>query len=618
MPILINVGHAADQQDVLLPGFIAGNLKKHQLDGIRFMWKNIVIPENTLPSQHGCVLAHSMGLGKTLQTISFIYTLLNELHRMNPDFSKSTFASRRILILCPPTVQSNWTAEFWKWTAIRQQSRKVLTQVINYGLMRTKEMQHSALSSWHSHGGILIMGYSGFRELMQFVTEPPRDLTTAGFGVDADESERRRMELRKYMLEDGPCLIVADEGHNIKNPKTKLASLANMLPSNSRICLTGYPLQNNLEEYWTMVDFCFPGYLGDLTDFRNNYVNPIKNGLYIDSTPMDKRFSTLRMRTLQKLLETIVARLDSSVLHRQLPRKVEYIISCPLTQLQMELYTKYLANFLNILSEQTDRNSGLKLSSNHGLFEHGVRLMYICNHPSIYKDAIEEQHRQTPKASRKAVCTDIDDDLGDELQYEVAASSGSTPPIADDNCLKVTLMLDIIRSSISMGERVLVFSRSRLTLNYLQKIVENSGIAAPNSSPDFIMRIDGSTFVSNRQKLINRFNAPDSPCRVFFISSGTGSIGINLVAASRVILFDIGWNPLYDEQAVARVYRYGQRRRVYVYRLLTTGTWEDRLFSNNVFKVSLTRRVVDKQSMGRRISKDDMKKYFQAPPTLPR
>ncbi|ORX64825.1 hypothetical protein DL89DRAFT_228834, partial [Linderina pennispora] len=140
------------------------------------------------------------------------------------------------------------------------------------------------------------------------------------------------------MLDHGPSLIIADEGHNIKNPSTRISTMANLLRSKSRVCLTGYPLQNNLEEYWTMVDFCYPNFLSNLSDFRNSYINPIKSGLYSDSDASAKRLSTLRMKVLQRLLVPVVDRRDSSLLYHVLPRKVEYIISCPLADVQRELY----------------------------------------------------------------------------------------------------------------------------------------------------------------------------------------------------------------------------------------------------------------------------------------
>ncbi|KAI9469374.1 P-loop containing nucleoside triphosphate hydrolase protein, partial [Coemansia mojavensis] len=470
--------------------------------------------------------------------------------------------------------------------AIRAETNSVLVQVINYGLIKQPAERLAALQAWHRSGGVLIMGYPGFRDIMQGA-------------VNAQQ------ELRQIMLGDGPSLVIADEGHMIKNPATKLAMFASMLKTKARICLTGYPLQNRLEEYWTMVNFCFPGYLGDIGDFRNNYVNPIKNGLYVDSSPLDRRMSILKMRTLQKLLEKLVDRKDSALLTHQLPRKVEYVIACPLTQLQTQLYMRYLETFLGIRSSADTAN----ISSKNNLFQHGMTLMTICNHPAVCRAAMELQQQN------KSVVEDDTIDLGssslaiDSTWFQDIFAAHSSPATMDGlsaatvdefklpgYSTKALLMLDIIRQSVKLGEKVLVFSRSISTLNYLQWLVETTGAAAVDEQPAAkTLRIDGHTPTNARSHIIDQFNAPSSRHSVFFISSGTGSIGINLVAASRVVIFDIGWNPLYDDQAVARAYRYGQKRRVYVYRLMTAGTWEEKLFDSNIFKVGMTRRVVDRQ-----------------------
>ncbi|KAJ2450023.1 carbamoyl-phosphate synthase (glutamine-hydrolyzing) cpa2 [Coemansia sp. RSA 2336] len=666
--VIINEGHSDEQQDVYIPGFIGGQLKEHQVSGVQFMWKNIVMLSNHSTCaeseglmQHGCVLAHSMGLGKTLQAIALVYTLLNEVHSGNPEFAESIFTPRRVLILCPVTVQSNWAAEFWKWTgvdhslskihkymaidgpllpapyaipadreltlterrqllemvrAIRAETKSVLVQVINYGLIKQPAERLAALQAWHQNGGVLIMGYPGFRDVMQGA-----EFNKSSFSALEAESNAQQ-ELKKIMLDDGPSLVIADEGHMIKNPATKLAMFANMLKTKARICLTGYPLQNRLEEYWTMVNFCFPGYLGGINDFRNNYVNPIKNGLYVDSSPIDRRMSILKMRTLQKLLEKLVDRKDSALLTHQLPRKVEYVIACPLTQLQIQLYLRYLEVFLGVRSSADTTN----ISSKNNLFQHGMTLMTICNHPAVCRAAMQLQQQN------KRVLEDDTIELGNAslaidttwFQDIFAAHSdqttmdGLSTATVDEFKLpaystKALLMLDIIRQSVKLGEKVLVFSRSISTLDYLQWLVETTGAAAVDEQPAAkTLRIDGQTPTSMRSQIIDQFNAPASRHNVFFISSGTGSIGINLVAASRVIIFDIGWNPLYDDQAVARAYRYGQKRRVYVYRLMTAGTWEEKLFDSNIFKVGMTRRVVDKQLMGRRTSKSTV--YFSLPP----
>ncbi|KAJ2716626.1 hypothetical protein H4R19_000540 [Coemansia spiralis] len=710
-PILINAGHAPDQQDAMIPGLIAGHLKEHQIDGVRFMWRNIVMKSDHRAAaaavdrrrrsraQHGCVLAHSMGLGKTLQTIALVYTLLNEVHRGNPDFDGSMFQSRRVLILCPVGVVANWAAEFWKWTgvdhtlserrlymaldgpllppplniptdrpmtpaerqrllhtvrAVRRQTKRVITQVVQYSAHKTPAMQLGALRRWHAHGGVLIMGYEMFRNLMQDIVAPK---------IMSPTPAEVRDELRRLMVDDGPALVIADEGHTIKNNMSQLTSMARQLATKARICLTGYPLQNNLEEYWTMVDFCCPGYLNDLPDFRNRYVNPIKNGLYTDSTALDKRQSTLQMRTLQGLLEKLVDRRDSSVLYHQLPRMVQYNISCPLTPVQHELYCRYLS-WLRGTNELAAIGQA---PNNNRLFEHGSILLTICNHPAVCQRVQHEIRRKvaggagrsnasTPlviqddvadlpdadTADQSAVPLTLDSVIGQQAVAGPAAAAewcratfaahvhqapldidGGGPLVEElqrpAHSTKVLLLLDIVRQSVKLGERVLVFMRSIPTLDYLQWVVDATGAAQPSDLPRGdpaarTLRIDGHTPGHKRQALIDMFNHPTSRHHVFFITSKTGSIGINLVAASRVVLFDMGWNPLYDEQAVARAYRYGQTRRVYVYRLLTTGTWENHLFNNNIFKIAMTRRVVDRQTMGRRTSREDAKRYFQPPP----
>ncbi|KAJ2812063.1 hypothetical protein H4S07_001656, partial [Coemansia furcata] len=631
---LINTGHFDDQSDVMIPGFIAAQLKLHQLQGVRFMWHNLVMLSNhqsstgnkgtsssgrLIPAQHGCILAHSMGLGKTLQTITLIYMLLNAVSALTPipDFVGSNFNTCRMLILCPPTIQANWTAEFWKWTgvhhsmadvstyhkaidgpllplgfgnndsvlgkggmdrrtklcilqALHHESCRVVMQVINFGLMQNMKMRLAALSSWYQHGGVMIMGYPGFCELMRVIDNHPRKRATAAAatvasGRDSSSSpgppdpESPQVLVRRYLLEEGLCLVVADEGHVIKNSDALLSKYVNMLKTKVRMCLMGYPLQNNLVEYWTMVNFCSPKFLGELADFRNSYVNLIRNSLYLDSSPTDKHTSTLRMKALQSLLESIVDCRDMNVLHSQLLCKAEYVIACLLTPAQMHLYSAYLTHIVGIGPDSED-SSIVQAASGQNLLVHCSVLSSICNHPAICHSIVTNNTgTSTATAAKRAQAeiTPISLDQGasldqlEDLAQELGSGGSSSNPSGrnidwckdifasysepDQNlclplhCLKVVLMLDIICLSITQGERMLVFTCSIPTLDYLQQVVEASGILATSGSS---LCIDGSTNVSYCQDLIDSFNAPDSPHYLFFISSGTGSIGVNLVAAS--------------------------------------------------------------------------------------
>ncbi|KAJ1768557.1 hypothetical protein LPJ74_004795 [Coemansia sp. RSA 1843] len=574
-PLLVNPDHKSAHCDAWIPGFLATQLHEHQVAGVRFAWRAAI------EGCGGCVLAHAMGLGKTLQAITLIYTLLNEVQRGANSGIAKRFASRRVLILCPVTVQDNWVDEFRRWTGIadtlattpapppelpsqfsaadartvQMQARRVLVQVVHFGRMRTSPMREAALRAWVTHGGVLLMGYQAFRDMMTG-------------------------ELRSFLVgssdDGGPCLVVADEAHVLKNRQSRVAALAASLPTRARICMTGSPLQNRLEEYWTMADFCKSGLLGEVSNFRSMFVTPINAGLYADSSPAARRYSSQRLRVLQALLEPIVDRRDATVLHNSLPRKVEYVIACPLTAPQDTLYRQYLE--ANITAEAAQ------------LFEHGVRLGLLCNHPAI-----------SMTGGTPAWCEAV-------AKY-CCAGPGAAVGRAELSS-KAALALAIVRLSVRRGERVLVFSRSISTLDYLQQAI-NAELPRNVSS---CLRIDGGTPVPSRQPLIDLFNDDESAVRVFLISAATASVGVNLPAASRVIIFDVGWNPLYDDQAVARAYRYGQRKRVYVYRLMTSGTWEEQLFRSNVFKVALTRRVVDGQPMGRWAARSELKRYFREPP----
>ncbi|KAJ2814866.1 hypothetical protein GGI24_006240, partial [Coemansia furcata] len=127
-----------------------------------------------------------------------------------------------------------------------------------------------------------------------------------------------------------------------------------MLRTKVHVCLMGYPLQNNLVEYWTMVNICSPKFLSELADFCNSYINLIGNGLYLDSLPTDKHTRMLHMKALQSLLESIVDCHDMNILHSQLLHKAEYVITCLLMPAQMRLYSAYLAHIVGIGPDSED------------------------------------------------------------------------------------------------------------------------------------------------------------------------------------------------------------------------------------------------------------------------
>ncbi|KAI7818928.1 P-loop containing nucleoside triphosphate hydrolase protein [Gamsiella multidivaricata] len=498
------------------------------------------------------------------------------------------------------------------------------------------------VEEWYRDGGVFILGYGMFRELCV-----PR-------GGQGSEVGARYREL----FQDGPSLIIADEGHNLKNAQAKLATAANNLKSTARVILTGHPLQNRLEEYWCMVDFVRPNFLGDIATFRHNYIRPINEGLYPDSSIFEKKASAKKLKVLTELIKNFVMRKDSSVLKATLPKKVEFVVSCKLSTMQYYLYTSFLPTL-----DPTTR----------AVLGNGYCLLTICNHPAVFKATLFEMMRR--KKADKTVAASSNDtkaisavdspttavpesladavgeDSGDETTKEaeqalrygfilprtaslanvlysefdqgintvclysqnasVLSNHWSGSFIQEKNVndishsYKIKILMDILQACRDVNEKVLVFSRSIPTLDYIERITKEAGF--------WSMRLDGDTPIVDRQNMINTFNT-SAKYHLFLISSNAGSLGVNLVSASRVVIFDVGWNPSHDEQAIARAFRYGQKRKVFVYRLQTFGTWEDKLYKTNLHKLGLSTRVVDKKNMIKSYTKTEMTKYFEQPP----
>jgi len=174
--------------------------------------------------------------------------------------------------------------------------------------------------------------------------------------------------LRKWLLE-GPDIVIADEAHEIKNDKSLIGKLLAEVKTGSRIAMTGSPLSNHLEEYWAMMNWIHPGFLGSLRKFTSEYITPIKDGLYRDSSLGQRTTSQNRLLILKGVLNDKLLRRDLSVIEADLPKKIEFIVHVPLSPLQRQLYEK-------LIEERVWERQGEK-----GLFKWINILRYICNHP---------------------------------------------------------------------------------------------------------------------------------------------------------------------------------------------------------------------------------------------
>lgn len=215
----------------------------------------------------------------------------------------------------------NWVNEFKIW--LRQCGHNRNIEIHEISKYKQNAERAYRINEWHKEGGVLILGYDMFRNL-------------------SSENNRIRKKQRdifqESLVDPGPDLVVCDEGHLLKNAKTSLSKAVNRIRTLRRIVLTGTPLQNNLNEYYCMVQFVKPNLLGKYNEYLNRFVNPITNGQYTDSTPYDIQMMKRRSHILHKLLDGCVQRRDYSVLAPFLPPKQEYVLYIRLTKLQVDLY----------------------------------------------------------------------------------------------------------------------------------------------------------------------------------------------------------------------------------------------------------------------------------------
>uniref|UniRef100_A0A8B9CMK5 Transcriptional regulator ATRX n=1 Tax=Anser brachyrhynchus TaxID=132585 RepID=A0A8B9CMK5_9AVES len=652
---------------------IVTRLKPHQVDGVQFMWDcccESVKKTKTSPGS-GCILAHCMGLGKTLQVVSFLHTVLL--------CDKLDF--RTALVVCPLNTALNWLNEFEKWQEGFEDDEKL--EVCELATVKRPQERSYMLQRWQDEGGVMIIGYEMYRNLAQ------------GRNV---KSRKLKEIFNKALVDPGPDFVVCDEGHILKNEASAVSKAMNSIRSRRRIILTGTPLQNNLIEYHCMVNFIKENLLGSIKEFRNRFINPIQNGQCADSTLVDVRVMKKRAHILYEMLAGCVQRKDYTALTKFLPPKYEYVLEVRMTPIQCKLYQYYLDHLTGVGSG----NEGGRGKAGAKLFQDFQMLSRIWTHPwCLQLDYISKENKGyfDEDSLDDFIASDSDetsmslssDDYGKKVKKECSSSgSGSdndvevikvwnsrsrgggegnaeelvnNPPSvtksdegkatsssnpgspapdwykdfvtdADAEVLehsgKMVLLFEILRMAEELGDKVLVFSQSLISLDLIEDFLElaNREKTDKDKAPIYkgegkwfrnidYYRLDGSTTAQSRKKWAEEFNDETNVRgRLFIISTKAGSLGINLVAANRVIIFDASWNPSYDIQSIFRVYRFGQNKPVFVYRFLAQGTMEDKIYDRQVTKQSLSFRVVDQQQVERHFTMNELTELYTFEPDL--
>ncbi|XP_022826856.1 transcriptional regulator ATRX homolog isoform X2 [Spodoptera litura] len=653
-------------------------LKPHQANGIKFMWDACFESVKRIKKDKGsgCILAHCMGLGKTLQVISLTHTLLT--HGALTDVN-------RVLVVCPLSTVLNWVNEIKMWLKHAHSEFEVDV----YELSRYKQNSERAfqLQQWFEGGGVCVLGYEMFRNL----------------SADNNKKFKKKMlrSFQESLVDPGPDLVVCDEGHLLKNEKTSLSQSMNRVKTRRRIVLTGTPLQNNLKEYYCMVQFVKPNLLGKYNEYLNRFVNPITNGQYTDSTEHDIKVMKRRSHVLHKMLDGAVQRRDYGVLAPFLPPKHEYVLFITLSDVQVKLYQFYLDNYSR--RPLPGKSSGFlfpDFQSLQRIWTHPLVLKYNSERYEIMQQKKREREEEdsegslvdfidddsTPEETSTEESTDELSDMSDDSRKKskkknkgkknkgkdskVGTRRGTraNPVEADEddpdvaevvevrnenptewwiklveeeelddmrNSHKLVLLFDILRQCETIGDKLLVFSQSLYSLDLIEhflgkvdeatqegRIDEKLGGHVGSWAPGVdYFRLDGSTSCENRSIWCKNFNREDNPrARLFLISTRAGGLGINLVAANRVVIFDVSWNPSHDVQSIFRVYRFGQKKPCYIYRFLAMGTMEEKIYERQVTKQAISKRVIDEQQIDRHYAENDLAELykFEARPNEPR
>ncbi len=405
----------------------------------------------------GCCMADDMGLGKTIQVISFILK------------QKETGALKQpALVVCPTTLLGNWVKE------IKSFAPSIKTSVY-HGIDRELDTK----------ADVLITTYAILR-------------------IDIDQIKKQKWSM-----------VIIDEAQNIKNPDTSQTQAVKQIKADTKIAMTGTPVENKLTELWSIFDFINRGYLGTLRDFQKGYAIPI------EKFKQTNRAEKLRLAISPFILRRL--KTDKSIIS-DLPDKVVLNEYCYLTKTQAALYQSVLDNLMSDIAKLNGINRrGM-------IFKLITALKQICNHPYQYL---------------------------------------KTGDISKDVSGKAEKLVSITNQILENEEKTLIFTQYKEMGNILSTILNDELGVNP-------LFFHGSLNRSQRDDLIRDFQ-DNKDSKVMILSLKAGGTGLNLTAATNVIHYDLWWNPAVEDQATDRTYRIGQDKNVMVHRFITLGTFEEKI-----------------------------------------
>ncbi|XP_004511346.1 probable ATP-dependent DNA helicase CHR12 isoform X2 [Cicer arietinum] len=462
-----------------------GELRPYQIEGLQWM---LSLFNNNLNG----ILADEMGLGKTIQTISLIAYLMEYKSVTGP-----------FLIVAPKAVLPNWINEFATWAPS-------ITAVLYDGRLDERKAIKEELSG-EGKFNVLITHY--------------------------DLIMRDKAFLKKIYWK----YLIVDEGHRLKNHECALArTLDSSYQIERRLLLTGTPIQNSLQELWSLLNFLLPNIFNSVQNFEDWFNAPFADRVDVSLTDEEQ---LLIIRRLHQVIRPFILRRKKAEVEKFLPGKSQVILKCDMSAWQKVYYQQVT----DVGRVGLDNGSGKSKS----LQNLTMQLRKCCNHPYLFVGDYDIYNRK----------------------QEIVRASG-----------KFELLDRLLPKLRRAGHRVLLFSQMTRLMDILEIYLRLHDYK--------FLRLDGSTKTEERGSLLRKFNAPDSPYFMFLLSTRAGGLGLNLQTADTVIIFDSDWNPQMDQQAEDRAHRIGQKKEVRVFVLVSVGSIEEVILERAKQKMGIDAKVI--------------------------
>ncbi|KAG6818211.1 hypothetical protein H0H87_000116 [Tephrocybe sp. NHM501043] len=541
---LVQLLDGSKVEQYTVPTSIKAELRKYQQDGVNWL---AFLAKYQL---HG-ILCDDMGLGKTLQSICILAGKHNERAQRHQKDQSPDSVHLPSLIICPPTLTGHWYYEILKYA-------ENLRPVLYTGNARERTKLLTKLKTYD----VVITSYEVVR------------------------NDISNLEGVKWLY----CVL--DEGHVIKNAKTKLTKAVKCIQAQHRLILSGTPIQNNVLELWSLFDFLMPGFLGTESSFNERFGKPILSNR--DGKAKSGEAAALALEALHKqVLPFLLRRLKEDVLH-DLPPKIIQDYYCELSELQKHLYDDFSQSKARLSAEGAIQAN--QSGQQQHVFQSLQYLRKLCNHPALVlnkdKNAIDAALSRVGGSPEGLSDIHHAPKLLALRQLLMDCGIGNVS-VAVPESGKSELIDTVEDSSSAFSQhRVLIFCQMKQMLD----IIESDLFKKLMPSVTY-MRLDGSTESSKRHAVVQTFNSdPSIDC--LLLTTHVGGLGLTLTGADTVIFVEHDWNPMKDLQAMDRAHRIGQKKVVNVYRLITKGTLEEKIMGLQRFKLNIANSVVTQQNSG--------------------